>query len=105
MPVPTKYKLALQSRRLDRLNERAASVLEAMGFGSSLHLEHRRTAARWWLSNGSEINAEIAQLVTKHRTSLTAATVCGVSRTRRLTDLSKINLTPQNRRSIRCQHQ
>jgi hypothetical protein len=55
--------LALQARKLDRLNTRAAQVIDAMRGGTALQLEFRYGAQRWRLSNGCEVRPEVARLV------------------------------------------
>ena len=53
--------LALQARKLDRLNTRTSQVIAAMRGGAALQLEYR--AQRWRLTNGCEVHPEVARLV------------------------------------------
>jgi hypothetical protein len=51
---------------LDRLNAGIAQVLDAMRRGAALHLEYR-PQARWCLSNGTEVSADVARRVIERR--------------------------------------
>lgn len=62
--ILTSSSLRNQARRLDRKVSSVATVLAAMRAGTALHLEHRQ-GERWWLSDGSEVAAEIAHLVSR----------------------------------------
>jgi len=58
--------LALQVRKLNRLNIRAAQVIDAMRGGQALQLEYRYGAPRWRLTNGCETHPEVARIVIRH---------------------------------------
>ena len=58
--------LALQARKLDRLNTRAAQVIDTMRRGAALQLEYRYGAQRSRLTNGCEVHPEVARLVIRN---------------------------------------
>jgi hypothetical protein len=55
--------LALQARKLDRLNTRTVQVVDAMRGGAALQLEFRYGAQRWRLTNGCEVHRDVARIV------------------------------------------
>ena len=63
MPVPTVQSLARGSRRLTRLNDGVARVMELMRAGASLRCTHCSGATYWTLSTGFEVSANVANLV------------------------------------------
>jgi hypothetical protein len=64
MTIPTPRLLAYQARRVDRRLKDVERFLNAMrDEGLTLHCEHHRQQQRWWLSNGTEVDAETAHLL------------------------------------------
>jgi hypothetical protein len=64
MTIPTPRLLAHQTRRVDRPHKDVERLLSAMrDDGLALHCEYYRKQERWWLSNGTEIDAETAHVV------------------------------------------
>jgi hypothetical protein len=64
--IPNAQQLAIQARKLDRLNARATQVVDAMRRGASLQLEFRYGAQRWRLTDGCEVDREAARLVIRN---------------------------------------
>jgi hypothetical protein len=58
--------LALQARKLDRLNTRTTQVIDTMRRGAALQLEFRYGAQRWRLTNGREVHPEVARMVIRN---------------------------------------
>ena len=58
--------LALQARKLDRLNTRVTQVIGAMRGGQALYLEFRYGAEHWRLTNGSEVRPQVARIVIRN---------------------------------------
>jgi hypothetical protein len=56
-------KLRATARRLDRFNNKIASVLVAMRRGEALYLEHRFFGRAWCLSGGQYVEDEVARVV------------------------------------------
>jgi hypothetical protein len=68
----TPAKIRPNARRLDRLNNKVATVLTAMQRGEAMLLEYRRCGPLWCLSGGCDVPDEVAQVVIK------SASVVGV---------------------------
>ena len=60
------HRLRVQSRRLDRLNAAATTVLHAMRDGLALQAEFGVLGPRWRLSNGRFVTGQVARIVINH---------------------------------------
>jgi len=64
MSVQTVTALRRRRSRLDRYRRSADRVIAVMrNDGASLHCSHEPKGDRWWLSNGSGVSSETAELV------------------------------------------
>jgi len=64
MSVQTVTALRRRRSRLDRYRRSADRVIAVMrNDGASLHCSHEPKGDRWWLSNGSGVSPETAELV------------------------------------------
>jgi hypothetical protein len=61
--IRTAQQLKYQSRRLDRLNAKVATVLAAMRHGAVLHAAFVNGQATWRLSTGLYLDLQVAHLV------------------------------------------
>ena len=62
------HQLEAQGRRLDRVNNRTAKILELMRIrGATLHVDLSGPRPRWWISTGEQVDEKIAALLVKHR--------------------------------------
>lgn len=61
--IPTPQSLRASTRRLDRHQLSVGGVLDAMKRGAALHLHYQNGRARWSLSSGPFVAADIAAIV------------------------------------------
>jgi hypothetical protein len=59
--------LRYQRRRVEHRRAGAARVITAMrDHGLALHVSHEKSGNLWWLSDGSSVTPEVAEIVIAH---------------------------------------